>query len=174
MKIQCFADDPREPDLIGETMVDLTEVLTKGETDGKCLTDNFLSLLTCLRTEWFTLMNKDKYCGEVYLELTFWSNVRTIPYSILFGSIRIIHRSGLPRKRSHLRHLKTANNMLALAILFRRGSYRPLRTVVTDYDTQVVAMHTRMIIRIPCRHLFRPLGWIFILRPMSREVCSHR
>ena len=34
MKIQCFADDPREPDLIGETMVDLTEVLTKGETDG--------------------------------------------------------------------------------------------------------------------------------------------
>ncbi|KIM91010.1 hypothetical protein PILCRDRAFT_811523 [Piloderma croceum F 1598] len=59
MKIQCFADDPREPDLIGETMVDLTEVLTKGETD-----------------EWFTLMNKDKYCGEVYLELTFWSNER--------------------------------------------------------------------------------------------------
>lgn len=34
MKLQCFADDPREPDLIGETMVDLTEVLTKGETDG--------------------------------------------------------------------------------------------------------------------------------------------
>ena len=34
MKIQCFADDPREPDLIGETTVDLTEVLTKGETDG--------------------------------------------------------------------------------------------------------------------------------------------
>jgi len=86
MKIQCFADDPREPDLIGETMVDLTEVLTKGETDGKCLTDNFLSLLTCLRTEWFTLMNKDKYCGEVYLELTFWSNVRPVHYSILFGS----------------------------------------------------------------------------------------
>ncbi|KII95371.1 hypothetical protein PLICRDRAFT_170031 [Plicaturopsis crispa FD-325 SS-3] len=57
MKVSCFADDPREPDLIGETMVDLTEVLTKGETD-----------------EWFTLMNKDKYCGEVYLELTFWSN----------------------------------------------------------------------------------------------------
>jgi hypothetical protein len=36
MKLQCFADDPREPDLIGETMVDLTEVLTKGETDGVC------------------------------------------------------------------------------------------------------------------------------------------
>jgi neural Wiskott-Aldrich syndrome protein len=84
MKIQCFADDPREPDLIGETMVDLTEVLTKGETDGKCLMNKSLSLLTRLRTEWFTLMNKDKYCGEVYLELTFWSNVRPVPYYIIF------------------------------------------------------------------------------------------
>jgi hypothetical protein len=29
--------------------------------------------------EWFTLMHKDKYCGEVYLELTFWSNVCAVP-----------------------------------------------------------------------------------------------
>ncbi|KAN0127033.1 hypothetical protein V8E52_000673 [Russula decolorans] len=56
MALACFAAD-KEPELIGETMVDLNEVLTKGETD-----------------EWFTLHNKDKYCGEVYLELTFWSN----------------------------------------------------------------------------------------------------
>jgi neural Wiskott-Aldrich syndrome protein len=35
MKVACYADDPREPDLIGETDVDLTEVLTKGECDGK-------------------------------------------------------------------------------------------------------------------------------------------
>jgi neural Wiskott-Aldrich syndrome protein len=34
MKLACYADDPREPDLIGECKVDLTEVLTKGETDG--------------------------------------------------------------------------------------------------------------------------------------------
>lgn len=34
MKLSCFADDPREPDLIGEADVDLTEVLTRGETDG--------------------------------------------------------------------------------------------------------------------------------------------
>lgn len=32
--ISCYADYPREPDLIGECVVDLTEVLTKGETDG--------------------------------------------------------------------------------------------------------------------------------------------
>ena len=35
MILSCYADDPREPDLIGEVTVDLTEVLTKGETDGK-------------------------------------------------------------------------------------------------------------------------------------------
>lgn len=35
MQLMCYADDPREPDLIGETMVDLAEVLTKGETDGE-------------------------------------------------------------------------------------------------------------------------------------------
>ncbi|TFK29310.1 hypothetical protein FA15DRAFT_632252 [Coprinopsis marcescibilis] len=57
MKLTCFADDAREPDFIGEADVDLTEVLTKGETD-----------------EWFTLNNKDKFAGKVYLELTFWSN----------------------------------------------------------------------------------------------------
>jgi hypothetical protein len=37
MKLSCFADDTREPDFIGEADVDLTEVLTKGETDGKIL-----------------------------------------------------------------------------------------------------------------------------------------
>ncbi|KAI0700705.1 hypothetical protein BC835DRAFT_1411823 [Cytidiella melzeri] len=57
MKMACYAQDVKEPELIGETQVDLTEVLTKGETD-----------------EWFTLTNKERYSGEVYLELTFWSN----------------------------------------------------------------------------------------------------
>ena len=36
MWMGCFADDQKEPDLIGETTVDLTEALTKGETDGVC------------------------------------------------------------------------------------------------------------------------------------------
>ena len=35
MIVACYADDPKEPELIGETVVDLTEVLTKGETDGQ-------------------------------------------------------------------------------------------------------------------------------------------
>jgi len=34
MKVACFADDLRDPIPIGETNVDLTEVLTTGETDG--------------------------------------------------------------------------------------------------------------------------------------------
>ncbi|KAF9246941.1 hypothetical protein BU15DRAFT_84530 [Melanogaster broomeanus] len=36
MRLQCYADDARDPDFIGEALVDLTEALTKGETDGKC------------------------------------------------------------------------------------------------------------------------------------------
>ncbi|KAL0949607.1 hypothetical protein HGRIS_009653 [Hohenbuehelia grisea] len=57
MLLSCWDDDPREPHIIGEAKVDLTEALTQGETD-----------------EWFTLLHKEKFAGEVYLELTFWSN----------------------------------------------------------------------------------------------------
>lgn len=38
-----------------------------------------------LFSEWFTLSNKDKFAGKVYLELTFWSNVSTFK-SVLGGS----------------------------------------------------------------------------------------
>ena len=77
MKIACFADDARDPTLIGETSVDLTEVLTKGETDGTLiqLLGSHPPPLTH-STEWFALSSKHKYAGEIYLELTFWSNVR--------------------------------------------------------------------------------------------------
>ncbi|TFY69904.1 hypothetical protein EVJ58_g149 [Rhodofomes roseus] len=92
MLVACYADDAREPDFIGETNVDLTEVLTKGETD-----------------EWFTLTNKDKYCGEVYLELTFWSNVRGKlcwdQYAILTGPpqepVPVKKVTGKPNGKSH-------------------------------------------------------------------------
>lgn len=74
MKLACYADDPREPELIGECDVDLSEALTKGETDGEpcCIITHSL---THELQDWFTLMNKDKFAGKVYLELTFWSNV---------------------------------------------------------------------------------------------------
>jgi hypothetical protein len=35
MRVSCYADDNKEPDFIGETSVDLTEALTKGEVDGE-------------------------------------------------------------------------------------------------------------------------------------------
>lgn len=34
MKVACYADDPKDPELIGEATVELAEVLSKGETDG--------------------------------------------------------------------------------------------------------------------------------------------
>jgi hypothetical protein len=76
--LSCYADDPREPDLIGEVRIDLTDALKKGEVDGTlhspfCSAYLFNVLLPL--TEWYTLLNKDKYSGEVYMEFTFWSNV---------------------------------------------------------------------------------------------------
>lgn len=47
MHLACYAQDIKEPDLIGETRVDLTEVLTKGETDGMSIPDSTISL--CLK-----------------------------------------------------------------------------------------------------------------------------
>ncbi|WVN86238.1 uncharacterized protein L203_101399 [Cryptococcus depauperatus CBS 7841] len=57
MKISCYADDAKEPELVGECVVSIEEVLKKGEVD-----------------EWYEFLYKDKYSGELYLELTFFSN----------------------------------------------------------------------------------------------------
>ncbi len=35
IKLAVYADDAREPELVGEALVDLTTVLTKGEQDGE-------------------------------------------------------------------------------------------------------------------------------------------
>ncbi|TCD70268.1 hypothetical protein EIP91_004169 [Steccherinum ochraceum] len=58
--LECYADGgTRKPEgiLIGQTVIDLTQAVTTGETD-----------------EWFTLTNQGRYSGEVYLELTFWTS----------------------------------------------------------------------------------------------------
>ncbi|CAK9785402.1 unnamed protein product [Cutaneotrichosporon oleaginosum] len=60
MKLAVWADDIKEPELIGEAIVNFDEALTKGEVD-----------------DWWILQSKDgkdKYCGEVYMEMTFFSN----------------------------------------------------------------------------------------------------
>lgn len=75
MKVACYADDAREPDLIGEGLVDLTEVITKGESDGALNLTSKLWIVTYSFLEWYTLTYKDRFAGKVYLEMTLYSNV---------------------------------------------------------------------------------------------------
>lgn len=35
MRIACYADDPKEPEIIGEALVSIDDVLQKGEIDGE-------------------------------------------------------------------------------------------------------------------------------------------
>ncbi|KAN0064147.1 hypothetical protein ACQY0O_003314 [Thecaphora frezii] len=56
LKVSCYADDNKDPEFIGEGMVDLTDTLKTGEFD-----------------EWVPIKAKERYAGEVYLELTFYS-----------------------------------------------------------------------------------------------------
>ncbi|EPQ27680.1 uncharacterized protein PFL1_04818 [Pseudozyma flocculosa PF-1] len=56
LKVSCYADDSKDPEFIGEGLVDLTDTLKTGEFD-----------------EWVPIKAKDRYAGEVYLELTFYS-----------------------------------------------------------------------------------------------------
>lgn len=58
IRISVYADDPKDPELIGECTVDLADTLKKGEFD-----------------EWVTITNRGKYSGEVYLEMTYYSAV---------------------------------------------------------------------------------------------------
>ncbi|PWY98426.1 hypothetical protein BCV70DRAFT_31929 [Testicularia cyperi] len=57
LKVACYADDSKEPEFIGDGIVDLSDTLKTGEFD-----------------EWVTIKAKDRYAGEVYLELTFYSS----------------------------------------------------------------------------------------------------
>ncbi|UZJ56843.1 hypothetical protein CBS101457_006163 [Exobasidium rhododendri] len=57
LRVACYADDAKDPEFIGEGQVDLGDTLLSGEFD-----------------EWVTIKAKDRYAGEVYLELTFYSS----------------------------------------------------------------------------------------------------
>ncbi|KAI5450725.1 hypothetical protein NCC49_002734 [Naganishia albida] len=57
MVVSVFADDPKEPKLVGETVVDLTTVFEKCEHD-----------------DMFQLKYKDMFAGEIYLEMTYFIN----------------------------------------------------------------------------------------------------
>ncbi|GAA5883348.1 hypothetical protein JCM3774_002030 [Rhodotorula dairenensis] len=57
LKVACWADDARDPKLIGEGELDIEETIRKGKYD-----------------DWVQLERKGRYAGEVYLELTWYSN----------------------------------------------------------------------------------------------------
>lgn len=92
LRVACYADDTKEPEFIGDGVVDLTDTLKSGEFD-----------------EWVTIKAKDRYAGEVYLELTFYSAVREIfsrkrrvsADSDLLPTTRLLHQ----RERSALSQL---------------------------------------------------------------------
>lgn len=58
-------------------------------------------------SEWFTLTNKDKYAGEVYVELTFWSNVRHERND--FGTMLIHHHQEPPPEKKSSRKPTISN-----------------------------------------------------------------
>ncbi|GAA5889708.1 hypothetical protein JCM5296_002439 [Sporobolomyces johnsonii] len=57
LKLACWADDNRDPKLVGEGELDIEETIRKGKFD-----------------DWVKLERKGRYAGEVYLELTWYSN----------------------------------------------------------------------------------------------------
>ncbi len=62
--------------------------------------------------EWFTLSNKDKFAGKVYLELTFWSNVSSRFQS--FHRPLILDRNHLQKKRPLPNPQKLTDNTAVL------------------------------------------------------------
>ncbi|KAM0750609.1 hypothetical protein T439DRAFT_325669 [Meredithblackwellia eburnea MCA 4105] len=62
LRLACYADDPRDPTLIGEIMIDLEPIIKRGASD-----------------KWWELQKKGKFAGEVYLEMTFYSNAQPPP-----------------------------------------------------------------------------------------------
>jgi neural Wiskott-Aldrich syndrome protein len=56
IKVTVFSDDSKEPILIGDATIDLKPVFKEGEFD-----------------EWVELKYKNRYAGEVYLEMTYYS-----------------------------------------------------------------------------------------------------
>jgi hypothetical protein len=74
LRVACYADDAKEPEMIGECVVPIDEVLKKGEVDGESGMKG-ITRLWLIDVEWYELLYKEKYSGEVYLELTFYSNV---------------------------------------------------------------------------------------------------
>lgn len=56
LKLSVFGNAPKEPDLIGDCVIPLASVLKLGETDN-----------------WYEIRYRNKFAGEIYMEMTFYS-----------------------------------------------------------------------------------------------------
>src|ERR1700722_7347345 len=99
--------------------------LPKEKPMGRYHEDLLLLILIVPEQEWFTLTNKDKYCGEVYLELTFWSNVGAYSPTplIVFSVLRF--RRNLLRKRWSQSLPWSISSTEAQGLLFLLESFLP-------------------------------------------------
>lgn len=70
-------------------------------------------------SDWFTLMNKDKFAGKVYLELTFWSNVCGRPEALLIVLMYHPFRNLPPRRSRSEKSQRITINMQAPAPSFQ-------------------------------------------------------
>lgn len=75
MVVSVFADDPKDPKLVGETVVDLTTVFEKCEHDGMSRSKCSELILILLSLDMFELKYKNMFAGEIYLEMTYFINV---------------------------------------------------------------------------------------------------
>lgn len=98
MKIACYADDAKEPELIGDCVVSLEDVLKRGEVDGECHTQLYQRRADPI-ADWYDFQYKEKYSGEIYLELTFFSNVSLTSFLTAHTRTRFTERTSLHRKR---------------------------------------------------------------------------
>ena len=111
-------------------------------------------------------MNKDKYCGEVYLELTFWSNVRYSFPSNVLSLCTMPRRSHLRRKKSRLSILSRISCMADPDLLFRLET-QPAREDSLESHPQAACMC------IPATTPFHPLFKPLVLLLSSTSMYLH-
>lgn len=89
MVISVFADDPKEPKLVGETVVDLTTVFEKCEHDGEWrLLCAYSPSTKANLADMFELKYKEMFAGEIYLEMTYFINVSRHRFRRFSSTIR--------------------------------------------------------------------------------------
>lgn len=159
MRLACYADDPREPDLIGETEVDLTEVLTKGETDGN----------PSLASFWASSHSTDRLVQPDVQGQVCWEGVLGVDFlveralTVWYSCIALIclYRSH-PQRRRH-QNLQRTRNTSDLEHLFPPAL--PLRRL--HRRTELTATRVKVQTFFPRRSGHQIPDSIFMLRPMK-------